>query len=457
MHPSSENGGRPERLASRSHIVSSLEENIFWGFGLALVILIVVGVISYRSATKLTESASQLEGTRRVLTAIEALSSDLNEAESAARGYVIAPAAQLLFNYRSAEQAVRTDVQRLLEMTANNAGQQQKLNALRPDIDQRLSLLQESIQLAQLKSAAPAAQISNIHLASKLTKRSRQVFEEMAAEERLLLEKRMRASEVEARQTHFYIFLANGLAFVLIAASALLVRRDLLRRTQAEGSLRRLSAQLLRMQDEERRRIARDLHDSTGQNLVALSINLKEVEKSQSALDTKAQSALSESLQLAEQSLREIRTLSYLLHPPLLEELGLSSALRWYAQGMSERSGMRVQLDMPQDLGRLPRETEIAVFRIVQESLTNIHRHSGSPTASIRMSSDASRLTIEVADQGHGMPREKLEPVSKSTHTGVGLAGMRERVRELNGHLEIHSSPSGTTVKATLPIGEVEE
>lgn len=230
------------------------------------------------------------------------------------------------------------------------------------------------------------------------------------------------------------------------------VLRDITERKRAEESLRQLSAQLLRAQDDERRRIALELHDSTGQNLAALGLNLGWIKQSVTGLDTRANGILAESLELVKRCSQEIRDFSYLLHPPMLDEYGLASALRWYAEGFASRTGIRVAVDIPDNLCRLPLDVETALFRMVQESLTNVHRHSGSPTASIRMVQESNRLSLEVADQGHGMPLSGLR--RDASRPGVGVLGMRERMREKGGTLEIQSDSRGTTVRASLSLEE---
>jgi PAS domain S-box-containing protein len=220
----------------------------------------------------------------------------------------------------------------------------------------------------------------------------------------------------------------------------------------ANESLRDLSARLLKVQDEERRRLARELHDSVGQILAALSMNISAVQSQSHKLDSQGAAAVAENAQLLEQVSREIRTISHLLHPPLLEIAGLASAIRWYVDGFSERSKIKVDLEIPSDFGRLPDDVELAVFRITQECLTNIHRHSGSATAAIRIQQDGNRLTVQVRDDGKGIPPEKQWELVESSRGGVGFGGMRERVRQLGGTLKIQSNGTGTVIIATLQI-----
>ncbi len=210
------------------------------------------------------------------------------------------------------------------------------------------------------------------------------------------------------------------------------------------------ASRLQNLQDEERRRLARELHDSVGQTLAALSMNIGVVQAQSHKLDSIGARAVSENAQLVDQVSREIRTISHLLHPPLLDVAGLASALRWYADGFAERSNIKVDVQIATDFGRLPDELEITLFRIVQECLTNIHRHSGSATAAIRLRQEGNSVIVEVQDSGKGIPLEKQHELIEAGRGGVGFAGMRERLRHLGGTLEIQSNESGTTVTAIL-------
>ncbi len=232
--------------------------------------------------------------------------------------------------------------------------------------------------------------------------------------------------------------------------------RDITAHKQVEESCRQLSAELLRAQDEERRRIARELHDSTGQSLAALAMNLSWLEQSAAAADAQVRTVVDESIDMVKNTLSEIRNFSYLLHPPMLDEYGLPSALQSYVDGFSQRSGIQVDLDLPRDVHRLSLAAETALFRIVQECLTNVHRHSGSPRATIRVRQDAGSLTLEVQDEGRGMGSVSRSYLGSGGKLGMGITSMRARIRELGGRLEIQSDSHGTTVRVTLPV-EIEE
>jgi PAS domain S-box-containing protein len=225
--------------------------------------------------------------------------------------------------------------------------------------------------------------------------------------------------------------------------------RDITERKRAEEALRTLSGQLLRTQDEERRRIARELHDSAGQILAALSMNLTPLASENGKLPPSAMKAINESVVFVKELSNQLRTISHLLHPPLLDEVGLSSALRLFLEGFEERSKIKVDLDIPSDFARLPHELETAIFRVVQECLRNIHRHSGSRVAVIRVTRDRNEVKVEVRDEGKGIP---LVGNGSRRKMGVGIQGMRERVTQFGGRFEIRSDKKGTAVMATIPV-----
>jgi PAS domain S-box-containing protein len=230
---------------------------------------------------------------------------------------------------------------------------------------------------------------------------------------------------------------------------------DITERKRAAEALRQLSGRLLRSQDEERRRIARELHDTTAQSLAGLAMNLSVVKDSAPNLSPRARTCLSESLELAEECSREIRTLAYLLHPPLLEEVGLGSALQWFVDGYTQRTGIEVDREIPPQLGRLPGDVELALYRVVQEGLTNIHLHSGSKRAQVCLKCRPDQVLLTVADEGRGLPPGLLERGGRrGAKLGVGISGMRERIRQLGGQFEIISGSKGTTLRAMVPLGK---
>src|SRR5262249_43702185 len=223
---------------------------------------------------------------------------------------------------------------------------------------------------------------------------------------------------------------------------------DITARKQAEDAARSLSGRILTLQDDERRRIARGLHDSLGQYLTALKMNLDVL----LASDKSNAKLVSECSTILDKCLSETRTISYLLHPPMLDEAGFGSAARWYVDGFAQRSGIRVNLHLPPKLGRMHKDVEVALFRGVQETLTNIHRHSGAAAVDISVDIDAKQLRLAIKDDGRGIPRKLVKRLMEgAAEAGVGIAAMRERMRDLGGLLEIKSDRTGTTLVIRIP------
>lgn len=230
------------------------------------------------------------------------------------------------------------------------------------------------------------------------------------------------------------------------------INTDITARKRAEKAARNLSGRILSLQDEERRRIARGLHDSLGQYLTALKMSLALL----STTEGRHAAVASECSEIVDKCLTETRTISHLLHPPLLDEAGLRSALGWYVDGFAQRSNIQVKLDLPAELCRLDTDIETALFRVVQEALTNVHRHSSASEVDIRLLVDTKRVQLDVSDNGKGIPKGRLQRVLESgSRTGVGVAGMRERVRDLGGSMEIKSDDAGTTIIISIPITEL--
>jgi len=243
---------------------------------------------------------------------------------------------------------------------------------------------------------------------------------------------------------------------------------DITEHRRAEEQLNRLSAQLLRTQDTERQRIARELHDSTVQTISAVKLNLGLLRRrlgSDGASGGKFASVLDEGEELMDQAATELRTLSYLLHPPMLDDIGLAAAISWYVEGFARRSGLRIELEAPTDLGRLPAQVETSLYRVVHEALSNVHLHSGSKSARIRLSKRANAVWLRIQDRGKGMPAGVAQDgdrddsgaldsasVAGAPELGVGIAGMRQRLRQLGGRLEIRSTSHGTTITAVVPL-----
>jgi signal transduction histidine kinase len=268
-----------------------------------------------------------------------------------------------------------------------------------------------------------------------------------AAIERAKIEAKLRDSEERFRR------LAETLESEVRVRTKELEERNAEVLQQSE-TVQTLSSSLMHVQDDERRHIARELHDSAGQTLTVLGMNLTTVAQLSEGADPRLREQVSEAQRAVDQLTQEIRTTSYLLHPPLLDEIGVPAVLKWYVEGLAQRSGLNISLKLPRDLERFSRDAELVVFRVVQECLTNIHRHSGSKTAAIKLALSDGVVSVEVKDSGKGISVEKLTEIETSA-SGVGIRGMRERVRQLGGQILIRSDTSGTTVSVRLPVTAV--
>jgi PAS domain S-box-containing protein len=240
-----------------------------------------------------------------------------------------------------------------------------------------------------------------------------------------------------------------------VAIGRLHLDTELTKLRRAEQQLRVVSGHLLNLRDEERRKLGRDLHDSAGQLLSMAKLNLSLSEEHLGTIHPRAAAYLDECSKLIDQALSEVRTISYLLHPPLLEELGLAGVLPWYVAGFAERSRIKVTLDVPKEMGRLPRDLELGLFRILQECLTNIHKHSNSSTANISLSLANKQVRLKVEDQGKGIATTAKESGNEGRTSGVGLNGIRERVTNLGGLMQIRSGDWGTAVEVVFPCVEI--
>jgi two-component system, NarL family, sensor kinase len=221
---------------------------------------------------------------------------------------------------------------------------------------------------------------------------------------------------------------------------------------QRTAELQNLSLRLLKVQDEERRKLSRDLHDSTGQTLAALKIAISFLQLSIKD-DPSKMALVTDVADLADQAIEELRTMAYLLHPPLLDEVGFACAAEWYIEGFAKRSGVNLSMEIATHHERMPRSMETALFRVLQESLTNVHRHSKAAHVTVCFRHEFEKVILEIRDDGCGIEGERLVRLREtSAETGVGLAGMRERMNELNGTLEMESEGRGTTIRAAVPL-----
>jgi signal transduction histidine kinase len=416
-------------------------------FGSAVVLLLLCGLATYDAVTRLRAAEAWVGHTRDVQSTLADLNNISTRAGRARTRYIDTGVDSFLQDYQAAVSDIPLKLKRLRQMTTDNADRREDWKRLEDITNRRLALLDRSVQLKQ--NGPPDAQ-EQAHLREQIINISGQadsLLQKMQDDEQALLQQRRQHSERLFGLTAYILCAAFLVVLALFMFHYGLLNTELRAREQAEASLRELSVRLLELQDQERRKFSRELHDSLGQYLVGVKMNLTILGNS-----LPANSYISESMTLLDSAMTETRTISHLLHPPLLDETGLASAARWYVEGFSERSGIPTSLDIPEDFGRLPASLELALFRVLQESLTNVHRHSRSPRADVSLRSFHDQVVLRVRDYGKGMPREVLERLHQNrAHGGVGLAGMRERIHELGGQLEMDSDGHGTQVLAKMP------
>ncbi|HUJ31979.1 MAG TPA: CHASE3 domain-containing protein [Candidatus Acidoferrum sp.] len=423
-------------------------------FTCAVVVMVSIAVAADLTTARFASSEYWVSHTQRVETRLVELRADLLSAEAARLIYVISTDPEELAAYQESLRQIPQDLDELKTLTFDNPGQQRRVTELRPLIEQRLGVLQESVEMASKGIVNRDQQREYTKMGGDLMRPIRRILDDADADERAVLRQRQTISEETYRWARGVLIMSFFASVLILCAAFAKLLAELRNREQAESAVRSLSARLLKVQDEERRRIARELHDSLGQLLVSIKMNLDHLASLRSAGPLAVDSELVDaSLGLVQQSIDETRTLSYLLHPPLLDEFGFASAAKWYIEGFSQRSKIDVNLDVPDSLGRMPEEVELVLFRVLQECLTNIHRHSGSSTAQIHVTRTRDQLFLGVSDHGKGMPPEILDKFRGARASlGVGLAGMRERVHQLGGDLEITSDGAGTVVNVRIPL-----
>jgi len=432
-------------------------------FTSAIALLFVSGVGALFTFGDLKGDEHWVSHTHAVQDAIADVETAATRVSRARLGYVLSGNKTFLPDYEANAALLDARIQKLKDLTKDNPAEQANCNRLEKLTKERMRVWEDSIRLGRdsqrNEPGQEALAAQSVSLADQMTSVTQAMQE---AEERLLIERRS-AADYLLTVLIAIVITAFSLALLLFFVHYRLLIAELRARQMAEQTAkqaeqiarkseeasRRLSGRLLQLQDEERRRFARELHDSLGQYLVSLKMNLSLM------LNRPQESGglLAESIKLVDESITETRTLSYLLHPPMLDEAGFASAANWYVNGFALRSGIQVKVNISEGESRLPAEVELAFFRILQESLTNIHKHSKSTTAEVTVDVQAGEVCLTIVDNGRGIPHELLTRFqSDGTDTGVGLSGMRERVSELGGQLRIHSSTAGTTIAAVIPL-----
>jgi signal transduction histidine kinase len=416
-------------------------------FGAAVMLLLLSGLATYATVVRLRTAQRWVGHTRDVQSALGDLNNICSRAGRARTRYVDTGEDSFFQDYQTVAGEIPAKLQQLRELTADNPDQQDNWLRLESITNRRLNVLNNSVQLKRAGSADAQAQALLRQQIIDVSAEADSLLQKMQSEEQQLLDVRRLQSERWFRITAYILCAAFLVALALFIFHYRVLNAELGAREQAEASLRTLSVRLLEVQDQERRKFSRELHDSLGQYLVGVKMNLTMLGNSM-----QANALITESTKLVDLAITETRTISHLLHPPLLDEAGFGSAARWYVEGFAKRSGIPTSLDIPESFGRLPESIELALFRVLQESLTNVHRHSKSPRADVSLRLSPQQVVLRVRDYGKGIPAEVLDRFQQNrAHGGVGLTGMRERIHELGGRLEMNSNGRGTEVLAVMP------
>ena len=417
-------------------------------FASAVALLLLCGLSAMVLISRYSISAQWVNHAYEVKIAAGRVESAVSEAARDRLIYITDGDPSYLKRYESAKKEVAEDLLRVRQLTIDNPLQQDKFNGLEKVANRRIALLQDSIDARTSGQPDTSLQTSISLENTKLATDVASAVAEMENVEEMLLASRKNASSRLFAAVVWIISTMLASAVVLLWIHYRLLNQELGKREDAESDARKLSVHVLELQDEERRKFSRELHDGLGQilvvaKMVAISVSEKHPDEEN----------IPELIDLLNRSIQETRTISYLLHPPLLDELGIASAANWYVEGFASRSGLQISAKIGNEIGRLPRAVELVLFRVLQESLTNVHRHAKCMKAEVSLDVADGNAVLQVRDHGVGIPAEKLHHFrSKGTHAGVGLTGMRERVREQGGQFEIRSNQSGTELVVTIPL-----
>jgi len=424
---------------------SSRKANI--ALALALVLLCLGGVAAGWVIFRLYAAQALVRHTLEVEVAIGDLESKLTDVGRSRVAYNTTGAPESLSAFSDAVNTVRPALARIRELTRDNPSQQALCNRLEANANQRIAASQQSIELKGQTQLSLQKVLQADFEVARTASDTAAITQEMKQNEKNLLEQRTRVSNLLFRSVLGILAVSFVLSAFMFWLHYHLLNREVRERREAEKQLRGLSLELMRVQDEEHRRFARELHDGVGQTLAAAKMAVD--------LPTNAQLDISQRANLAtllDDAILQTRTISYLFHPPLLDEIGFSSAAKWLIEGYAQRASINISADIPQPEHRLPQNLELTLYRVLQESLNNIQRHSRSSRAQVILRIDRNIVTLRIKDFGRGIPSEKLAAFqSNGKSTGVGLLSMKERVREQSGELEIGSHATGTEIVVKIP------
>ncbi len=417
-------------------------------FLVALVLLCLSGIAATITFVSLYKSEAWVSHTYIVEVSLGDLESTLSDVGRSRVAYISSGTAEALENFKASTLGVAPALARIRQLTSDNPAEQELCDRLELNAKQRVARSVESVELRERGQTDPAQQLQITSEVARASFETGALSQQMRQNEDHLLEQRNLQSRFLFKAILFILVISFASSAFMFWIHHRLLNRELGERRTAEDHLRQLSGDLMRVQDDERKRFARELHDGLGQNMVAAKMAADILVKGHSG-----DPQFKELAALLEDMLSQTRTISYLLHPPLLDELGLVFAAKWLVEGYTKRTGVDVSLQIPAQSARLPRYLELALFRILQEALTNIHVHSKSTRAEVSIQVSAQDAVLLVRDFGKGIAAETLASFkANGTQVGVGLSGMRERVREIGGKLEIKSDNNGTQITVKMPI-----
>jgi signal transduction histidine kinase len=448
-------------------------------FAIAIGLLLVCAVLIYSTLADFANSERRVNHTQQVRELLGETESDIASAARARLIYVFNGDDDSLAQYQRSVAQIPIVLKQLRQLTADNPTQQLYCARLENSVNTRIQLWEKSVALKKSGAREAAGQPQMTRQSVEFANDIVAVTRAMRAEESRLLEQRTARAHLHFMVLLAVVFVTFSSAVLLLVWHYRLLRAELHAREQAEESAgkaaaaaleserkanqaeraalasreaaRRLNTRLLQLRDDERRKFSRELHDSLGQYLAATKMLLSSL-----AAGNDTDPRYAECIKLLDQSIKETRTISHLLHPPGLDEAGFSSAARWYAEEFAKRSGLELKINVPEPPSRMSPELELALFRVLQEGLTNIHRHSKSKSAEVSFDITPEQATLLIADHGVGVPTDVLDRFNISGTSGVGLAGMRERIRELGGRFEVESNDRGTRVRVTVSLVQVQ-
>lgn len=427
----------------------------FVSFVLVFITIIALAAVAYFTERGIAVSRDWVIHTYQVRSRLDDLNVELMRAQASESLYLLTREGQQLPQRRHEADLAAQTVTELGRLTGDNPRQQERLRQLGTLLNESVALLETPPASSEIRVRMSPHERERQEQIEIRQKRIDSIVQTMRDEEESLLDQRLKDWDHLFRRNVMMLGLAFTIVTLMVAYNFRLLVTEVARTRDTEKqvrdnaeSYRLMSARILESQDSERRRIARELHDSVGQYLAGLKINLNQLENEE---QPEALRLIRETIGLTDCAIQEVRTISHLLHPPLLEELGFLSAARWYVDEFGKRGQVKVSLSVDEPIERLPKEVEIALFRVLQEALTNVYRHAEAQSVDVGILCRDGHVTLTVVDDGRGIPDEVLARFRGGAAPGIGLAGMRERLAEFGGHVNVESSGGRTMVEAVIP------